>query len=84
MAAKVYQIILIQVDLDLILVAVQAIHVVLLLVPILQVRQFLKSLAPLIGEVFEIVLCSCSVFYAYKRVVTLVFSVSLYLFQSSW
>lgn len=52
MAAKVYQIILIQVDLDLILVAVQAIRVVLLLVPILRVQQFPKDLVPLIGKVF--------------------------------
>lgn len=51
MAAKVYQIILIQVDLDLILVAVQAIRVVLLLVPILRVQQFPKDLVPLIGKV---------------------------------
>lgn len=49
-AAKVYPIILIQVDLDLILVAVQATLVVLLLVPILLVQRFQKDLVPRIGK----------------------------------
>lgn len=49
MAAEVYPIILIQVDPDLILVAVQAIRVVLLLVPILLVQLYQKDLVPHTG-----------------------------------